>query len=98
MSRREFFKKKKNLTVQNCLTGSVTFSQLNKICSKNILLVFHLGYENAILMFSEHFNIFFFFFLDYMNVKRTFHLIIVQPLGKRFFWMLSEHSKASSNI
>jgi len=33
-----------------------------------------------------------------MKFKGMFHVIIFQTLWERYFWIFSEHSKASSNI
>ncbi len=37
-----------------------------------------------------------YFFLPWSgNIKETFHCIILQTLGERYFWMFSEHSETS---
>ncbi len=35
------------------------------------------------------------FSLAYVNMKWTFHFIILHTLCERYFWMFSEHSKTS---
>ncbi len=54
----------------------------NQICSKNVLLMFLLIYENVISERSQNVqNVQFLnVFIGYANIKGTFHLIIFQTL------------------